>query len=110
VDLATPVVRRPGLVIAVAVLAFVLLAAFVPTLLTGYDPITGVPAERLQGPSLHHLFGTDETGRDVYARVIHGASLSLRATAIAVLTALLAGSALGLLAGFRGGWLDTVIM
>ncbi|MEV6825037.1 ABC transporter permease [Amycolatopsis sp. NPDC051102] len=112
VDLATParVVRRPGLVLAVAVLAFVLLAAFVPTLLTGYDPITGVPKERLHGPSLQHLFGTDETGRDVYARVIHGASLSLRATAIAVLVALLAGSALGLLAGFRGGLLDTVIM
>ncbi|WP_310969798.1 MULTISPECIES: ABC transporter permease [unclassified Amycolatopsis] len=112
VDLAAParVVRRPGLVLAIAVLAFVLLAAFAPALLTGYDPITGVPAERLHGPSVRHLFGTDETGRDVYARVVHGASLSLRATAIAVLVALVAGSALGLLAGFRGGWADTVIM
>ncbi|MGW3964555.1 ABC transporter permease [Amycolatopsis sp. NPDC005003] len=115
VDLVPPkrrfrVKAAPGLVLAIAVLAFVLLAAFAPALLTGYDPITGIPKERLQGPSPQHLFGTDETGRDVYARVIHGAALSLRATAIAVLVALVAGSALGLLAGSRGGWADTVVM
>ena len=103
-------VRQPGLVLALAVLALALLAAVAPALLTGYDPITGVPAERLQGPSVRHLFGTDETGRDVYARVVHGAALSLRATGIAVLTSLLVGSALGLVAGFRGGWVDSVIM
>jgi peptide/nickel transport system permease protein len=103
-------VRRPGLVLAAAVLVFVLLAAFAPGLFSGYDPISGVPAERLHGPSLAHLFGTDETGRDVFSRVVHGASLSLRATAIAVLVALVAGSALGLVAGFRGGWLDSAIM
>jgi peptide/nickel transport system permease protein len=103
-------IRRPGLVLAAAVIVFVLLAAVTPDLFTGYDPISGVPAERLHGPSAAHLFGTDETGRDVFSRVVHGASLSLRATVIAVLVALVAGSALGLVAGFRGGWLDSVIM
>ncbi|GAA4538736.1 ABC transporter permease [Amycolatopsis samaneae] len=104
------VLRRPGLVVAVVVLVLALLAAVAPALFTGYDPITGVPAEKLRGPSLAHLFGTDETGRDVFARVVHGASLSLRATVIAVLVALVSGSALGLVAGFRGGVLDTVVM
>ncbi|HEY3712533.1 MAG TPA: ABC transporter permease [Amycolatopsis sp.] len=103
-------VRRPGLVLSVLVLAAVLLAAFAPALFTSYDPISGVPAERLQGPSAAHLFGTDETGRDVFARVVHGASLSLRATVLAVLVALVAGAALGLLAGFRGGWADALVM
>ncbi|MBB1158025.1 ABC transporter permease [Amycolatopsis dendrobii] len=103
-------VRRPGLVLSGLVLAAVLIAAFAPTLFTSQDPLTGIPSERLQGPSLSHLFGTDETGRDGYARVVHGAGLSLRATVLAVLVAFAAGSALGLLAGFRGGWLDSVVM
>ncbi|WP_370937315.1 ABC transporter permease [Amycolatopsis sp. cg13] len=103
-------IRRPGLLLSGLVLAAVLIAAFAPTLFTSQDPIAGVPSERLQGPSLAHLFGTDETGRDVYARVVHGAGLSLRATVLAVLVAFVAGSALGLLAGFRGGWLDSVVM
>ncbi|MGW4393905.1 ABC transporter permease [Amycolatopsis nivea] len=103
-------VRQPGLLLSGLVLAAVLIAAFAPTLFTGQDPITGIPSERLQGPSLSHLFGTDETGRDVFARVVHGAGLSLRATVLAVLVAFAAGSALGLLAGFRGGWLDAVVM
>jgi peptide/nickel transport system permease protein len=109
---ATPrfLVRRPGLVLSGAVIVFVLLAALAPGLFTGYDPNAGVPAEKLRGPSLAHLFGTDQTGRDVFARVVHGASLSLRATVLAVLVALIAGAALGLLAGFRGGWLDSVVM
>ncbi|MFF0145931.1 peptide/nickel transport system permease protein [Amycolatopsis sulphurea] len=104
------VLHQPGLVLSVLLLALVLVAAFAPGLLTSQDPIAGVPAERLQGPSSAHLFGTDETGRDVFSRVVHGAGLSLRATVLAVVVAFLAGSALGLVAGFRGGWLDSLVM
>ncbi|OLR91969.1 ABC transporter permease [Actinokineospora bangkokensis] len=107
---ARSVVRRPGLALSVAVLVLVLLAAVLPGLFTDQDPLAGVPAERLRGPSWEHWFGTDETGRDLFTRVVHGTGLSLRATALAVAVALLAGSALGLLAGFRGGWLDSVLM
>jgi len=109
-DTGRHLLRRPGLVLSAVVIALVLLAAVAPAVFTGQDPIAGVPAERLRGPSLSHLFGTDETGRDVFARVVHGAALSLRATVIAVLVALVSGAALGLLAGFRGGWPDSVVM
>ncbi|MEU0930188.1 ABC transporter permease [Streptomyces malaysiensis] len=102
--------RRPGLVAAVAVLALVLLAAFFPGLFTGRDPLSGVPAERLRGPSLHHLFGTDQLGRDLFSRVVHGAALSLKATSLAVAVGLVAGSALGLAAGYVGGPLDDALM
>jgi peptide/nickel transport system permease protein len=104
------IVRRPGLVLAVLVLVLAVLWAVVPNLFTSYDPLAGIPRQKLQGPSAAHLFGTDETGRDVFSRVVHAASLSLRATVLAVLMALVIGSVIGLIAGSRGGWLDSVIM
>ncbi|MEU3270354.1 ABC transporter permease [Saccharomonospora sp. NPDC006951] len=105
-----PLWHAPGLVLSLFVLVIVVSWALVPNWWTTHDPVTGVPAERLLGPSSAHLFGTDETGRDVFARVVHGAALSLQATVIAVLVALVAGSLLGLVAGYRGGWADSAIM
>lgn len=67
-------------------------------------------ALRLQGPSWAHPMGTDELGRDVLARIIHGAEVSLQVGIISVTIAFVLGVALGLLAGFFGGWLDSVLM
>ncbi|MFE5338858.1 ABC transporter permease [Isoptericola sp. NPDC056578] len=103
------VLRRPGLLVAVAVLLLVAAWAVVPQAFTAQDPLGGVPADRLQAPSGAHWFGTDHLGRDVYARVVHGASLTLRTTALAVVVGLVLGSLLGLLAGFLRGWVDDVI-
>ncbi len=103
-------VRQPGLVLAVLVLLLVIGWAFAPRLFAGQDPINGVPAEFLQGPSRAHLFGTDNLGRDVYSRVVHGAGLTLRATLVAVLVGLAVGALGGLLAGFVGRWVDDVLM
>jgi peptide/nickel transport system permease protein len=102
--------RRPGLVVSVVYVALVLLAAFAPHVLAPGDPAVGVPAERLQPPGPAHVFGTDYLGRDVYTRVVHGASLSLQATVIAVSVALVVGGLVGVLAGFVRGWLDEVLM
>jgi peptide/nickel transport system permease protein len=102
-------VRRPGLVLAGLVLLLVAAWAAVPAVFASGDPITGVPADRLQAPSAAHWFGTDHLGRDVWTRVVHGASLSLRTTALAVLVGLVVGSVLGLLAGFLRGWVDDVV-
>jgi peptide/nickel transport system permease protein len=101
---------RPGLVCSGAVLGAVLVAALAPRVFTSRDPLLGVPRDRLRPPGWRHLFGTDQLGRDLFARVVHGSALSLRATVIAVAVASIAGGLLGLLAGFAGGWLDLVLM
>lgn len=101
---------RPGLVLAGAIVLLVLTAAFVPSLLAPGDPAVGDTARRLAPPGPGHWFGTDHLGRDVWTRVVHGASLSLQATVIAVAVALVAGGLIGLLAGFAGGWVDEVLM
>jgi peptide/nickel transport system permease protein len=69
-----------------------------------------VPEENFSAPGSAHWFGTDSLGRDLFARVVHGAQLSLRATLIAVAFAFVAGGLIGLVAGFSGGWVDDVLM
>ncbi len=91
-------------------MALVVLAAFRPTLFTGRDPLLGVPARRFTGPGAAHWFGTDELGRDLFTRVVHGAALSLKATLIAVAVAFVVGGTVGLVAGFVGRWVDDVLM
>ncbi|WP_031082046.1 ABC transporter permease [Streptomyces sp. NRRL S-1831] len=102
--------RSPGVTLSVLVLVLVLGWALVPDWFSSRSPLTGLPADRFQPPSSHHFFGTDHMGRDIYARVVHGAALSLRATALAILIALGGGVILGLVAGFFGSWADAVIM
>lgn len=102
--------RRPGLVLSAVVVVLVVLAAFRPGLFTSRDPLRGVPAENFRAPGAAHWFGTDELGRDVFARVVHGAQLSLQATIIAVLVAFAIGGLLGLVAGFVGRWVEDVLM
>ncbi len=67
-------------------------------------------AERLSAPSATHWFGTDDLGRDVFSRVIYGARVSLQVAVVSVGLSLLAGTLIGLLAGYRGGWIDAVLM
>ncbi|MFD8812906.1 ABC transporter permease [Streptomyces sp. NPDC059627] len=102
--------RRPGLLLSAAVIVLVVLAAFWPDLFTSQDPLKGVPSQNFRGPSGSHWFGTDELGRDVFSRVVHGAQLSLKATLIAVLVAFVVGGLLGVVAGFVGRWVDDVLM
>ncbi len=103
-------VGGPGLWAAVAVLVVVAAWALAPTGFTAADPLLGDGAERLLPPSAQHLFGTDQLGRDVYTRVVHGAALSLSGALVAVAVAIVVGSVLGLLAGYVGGWVDDVVM
>lgn len=95
---------------AALVLLTVIGFALVPSVFAGGDPLTGVPADKLRPPSLQHWFGTDNIGRDLYTRVVHGARLSLAATLLAVSIALVAGTLVGLVAGALGGAVDTVLM
>jgi peptide/nickel transport system permease protein len=93
---------------AVAV-AFVILVAILADVLAPYDPVAQI-APRLEAPTAAHLLGTDDFGRDILSRVIHGARVSLYVGIVSVGIALVSGSILGLLAGFHGGRIDSVIM
>jgi len=75
-----------------------------------YDPYFIAPADALRGPSHLHPLGTDELGRDVLARLLQGARITLVITMAAVALALVVGATLGLAAGFYGGAVDTAIM
>ncbi|MFC4908379.1 ABC transporter permease [Actinomadura gamaensis] len=105
------VLRRPGLLLAVLVILVALAAAVFPSAFTGQQPLAvGGAGNRLAPPGAHHLFGTDQLGRDVYARVVYGTGLTLRAAALALAVAVLAGTVLGLTAGFSGGRVDDAVM
>ncbi|WP_072803602.1 ABC transporter permease [Rhodococcoides yunnanense] len=101
---------RTVLVVSAAVLVLVVLWALFPSVFTDQDPLLGVGADKLQPPSGAHWFGTDQVGRDLFSRIVHGASLSLTGAVIAVALAVVLGSLLGLLAGFVGGRVDDIIM
>lgn len=93
---------------AFIILFFVLIAIFAP-LLTSYDFKNPSLMERLQPPSGTHFFGTDDLGRDIFTRVLYGARISLWVGFLAVLGSMIAGSFLGILAGYYGKWVDTLI-
>jgi ABC-type dipeptide/oligopeptide/nickel transport system permease subunit len=85
-------------------------AALAAPILAPYDPFVQQLALRFQPPSAEHWLGTDELGRDIFARVLFGARLSLLTAVAAVSVAAGFGVPLGLLAGHFGGWTDNVIM
>lgn len=87
---------------------FVCFAVFAP-LLSRQDPARVDLLHRLDAPSSAHLFGTDELGRDILARTLYGARISLTVAAAVVASSLSLGLVLGALAGFFGGLLDTVV-
>jgi peptide/nickel transport system permease protein len=113
---ARPQVRRrqaarvpPLVILSFVVVALVLSWSLLPGLFTGQDPALGVPADKFRGPSVAHFFGTDHLGRDLFARVVHGTSSSVTSALIAVGIGVVAGGVIGLVAGFVGGWGDTVL-
>lgn len=96
-----------GLVI-VAVLVF--LAIFAPLLTMGQSPLDQDLAGRLAAPSAAHWFGTDELGRDVFARTLYGARVTLTIVALVSIVVAPIGLAVGTIAGYLGGWVDVVLM
>ena len=101
--------RRRGAVVGMVVIAaFVLLAIFAP-LVSPYDPLATNWALVRKPASAAHWLGTDELGRDIFTRVIFGARASLMAGLVSVSIALAVGVPVGMVAGYRGGFLDSLI-
>lgn len=101
---------EPGLIVAGLFMLLILGWIAVPGLFTSQNPLAGNIAERLQAPSAAHLFGTDELGRDEFARVVYGARESVSSAGLAVALGLALGGPVGLVAGFAGGWVDDLLM
>ena len=97
-------------VISFAVIVLMILAAVLAPFLTPYEENDMDLMHRLSPPSAEHLLGTDEGGRDVLTRLLYGARVSLLIGVVPALLSLVLGSALGVLAGYRGGLFDAVIM
>jgi len=98
-----------GFVLAGAVLLLLIAMAVAPGLFTSVDPLRTDPLAAFQPPSAEFLFGTDQLGRDQFARVVYGARLSLGMGFGATIIGLSAGLLLGLLAGLSRGWVDRVL-
>ncbi|HMJ34450.1 MAG TPA: ABC transporter permease [Baekduia sp.] len=110
---AAPVRRsrtfRPAVVASSLFLGFIALAVLAPSLVAGESPLQVHLDQSFQAPSLHHLFGTDQSGRDVYARVIHGARESVLIGLGATALGLAIATVLGLVSGLGGRIADATV-
>ena len=101
--------NTPAVVGLALLLIFSVLAVFAPWL-APYAPAQASFDNLSQPPSATHWFGTDDLGRDILTRTLYGARVSLTAGVVSVALATLVGTALGMIAGFFGGWIDEIIM
>ncbi len=109
--LATGLRDAPAsLKLGLAVTAAWIIAAVLAPFLTVYNPITIDLKSALQGPSAAHWLGTDATGRDLFARIVYGARIDLLMAFAGVAGPFVIGTSIGLMAGYLGGWLDTILM
>jgi len=93
-----------------AVFGFILFITLLAPAVAPYDPMARDIKNRFAGPSVENAFGTDQLGRDVFSRVIHGGHPILSASFSAVICALAIGTAIGIAGGYLRGWLDTSLM
>lgn len=101
--------NRLALFGAMIIMALFVSALFAP-MISPYDPVKSNIRERLTGPSVDHFFGTDDLGRDIFSRIVHGSRISLQVGLVSVSIATTVGMLLGVLAGYFGGWVDTIAM
>ena len=98
-----------GALIGTGVFLFILFAVFLGPFIYDVNPQYLNIREKNQGPSLSHLLGTDQLGRDMLAQVLHGGRVSMAVGVIAMFISLVVGTVVGLLAGYYGGFVDIII-
>lgn len=96
--------------LGLCLLIFVLCIAIFADVITAYENAISQSADRLDSPSAAHIFGTDELGRDLFARIVHGSRYSLLIGVSTSVLALVIGGLLGAIAAYYGGWVDNIIM
>ncbi len=91
------------------VVVLLLVCAVFANVISPYDPVVSNLPDRLQGPSITHIFGTDNLGRDMLSRIIYGGRVSLYVGLGASLVNVLVATLLGLISGYLGGWFDVLV-
>ena len=104
--------KNKGAIVGLIVFAIIVIIALLGDVMFDYekDVIGNNIRDRLQSPNANHWFGTDEMGRDLFARVLYGARYSLAIGFVSTLVSLAIGLILGSIAGYKGGWVENVIM
>ncbi|MEO1200787.1 MAG: ABC transporter permease [Pseudomonadota bacterium] len=108
--LAAVLGQRTAATIGAVLITLIVLASVMAPWLSPYDPIAQDLRNALKPPSLEHLFGTDNFGRDIFTRVLYAAQIDLRIAFLCVFFPWVLGTLLGCIAGYSGGFIDTVIM
>ncbi|MEA2514289.1 MAG: peptide/nickel transport system permease protein [Thermomicrobiales bacterium] len=104
------IVRRKTALIGLLIVALVVVAAILAPQIAPFEPTKMHARDRLQGPSAEYWLGTDESGRDLFSRILYGARISAVAAASATALAMAVGIPIGLICGYRGGFVDDVLM
>lgn len=102
--------RNASLLIGATITATILLLAIFAPLVATHDLMQMDMPNRFSGPSSEHILGTDNFGRDLWSRLVHGARISLSIAVIAVLASAVIGTIVGLISGYFGGWVDLLLM
>lgn len=108
--LARALTRNPLALFGLAIIFGLLIAATFAPWIAPYSPLNGSLANRLEAPSVAHWMGTDELGRDIFSRVIHGARITLFIVILVAVIAAPLGLLIGTVSGYFGGWVDRVLM
>ncbi len=103
--------RKHGMALAggLIILVITLLVVFAP-LITPYDPFKQDLRNRFKPPSAQNWFGTDDLGRDMFTRTLYGGRISLSVGLLAMAVSIMLGSLIGLVSGYYGGWVDSILM
>ena len=95
--------------IGLGIVIFFILIAFIAPVIAPYSYKDQVLSKRLLAPSGAHWFGTDDFGRDIFSRIVYGSRISLWVGFFSVLGSVILGTLLGIVAGYYGRWMDTII-
>ncbi len=103
-------INRPIYLISFSILLFFIFISLKPSLIAPYKPLQMNPDSILQSPSLQHIFGTDEFGRDIFSRCLYGIRISLFVSLTSITIASILGTIMGIISGYYGGLIDMIIM
>ncbi|MBS4047112.1 MAG: ABC transporter permease [Alphaproteobacteria bacterium] len=104
------VVRNPSTLVGGLLVLTLLVMALIAPLIATHDPMAQILTDRLQPPSSAHWLGTDQLGRDIYSRLVYGAQPTLLIVILVIAFSAPFGLIIGMVAGYMGGWVETLLM